>query len=129
MVLHVADRQHTAKRSGVYRLRASFEEPTTAIGILLFVPWLDRSPVRSSRYRPLYRCFYWLWIGDVVWLGWLATQPVDDHTNLMAQMGTGYYFIFFLIIMPFLPRFERVREPPSITQERTQKRRGCPLWW
>jgi len=100
-----------------------------AIAILLFVPWLDRSPIRSSRYRPLYRCFYWLWIGDVVWLGWLATLPVDDHTNFMAQIGTGYYFTFFLIIMPFLPRFERVREPPSITQERTQKRRGCPLWW
>jgi len=98
--------------------------------VLLFVPWLDRSPIRSSRYRPLYQCFYWLLLGDIVLLGWIGTQPPNDLLNLAAQIATGYYFTFFLLIMPFLPRFEWLKPiPSSILQEEQKKKRGCPLWF
>lgn len=77
-----------------------------ALAVLFFVPWLDRSPVYSARFRPLYRLFYWLFIADVVWLGWLGGRPAEPLYLHLAQAATAYYFAFFLVIMPFLPRLE-----------------------
>jgi len=106
----------------------------SAILILLFIPWLDRSPVRSSRYRPVYKFFYWLLIIDVVALGWLGSRPLDgDEAKiylLSSQIGTAYYFIFFCNIMPLLPRFEKIRPlPHSIQQDMAVKaKKGWGLW-
>lgn len=78
-----------------------------AMLVLLFVPWLDRSKVRSARYRPLFKVFYWLFIADILALGWLGAQPVSDSNVLWSQIATTGYFIFFLVVLPFLPRFEK----------------------
>lgn len=101
-----------------------------SIGVLLFLPWLDRSPIRSARYRPTLKFFYWLFIGDFIMLGWLGAQAIDDSTILWAQIGTAYYFMFFLIIMPLLPRFEKTLPlPTSITVDMAaKKQRGKSLW-
>jgi len=107
--------------------------------VLLFVPWLDRSTVRSARYRPIYRFFYWLLVVDVVALGWLGSRPLggrDGATYLLwSQIGTAYYFVFFLILMPLLPRFEKGRLlPETIEQDmeaqaqRKAEKRGWGLW-
>jgi|GEM_PF-48218 len=77
-----------------------------AIAVLFFIPWLDRSPVYSARYRPLYRLFYWLFIADTVLLGWLGACPPEAIYVHAAQAATAYYFAFFLIVMPFLPKLE-----------------------
>jgi len=105
----------------------------SSLVVLFFVPWLDQSPVRSGRYRPLYKFFYWLFIADIVLLGWLGSRSLGQEGSsvflLWSQIGTAYYFFFFLIIMPFLPKFEKNRPlPDSITQEMTQVRRGFSLW-
>lgn len=101
-----------------------------SVGVLIFVPWLDRSKIRSCRYRPLFKLFFWLFIADVIMLGWLGTRSVEDIYILWAQIGTAYYFIFFLIIMPFLPRFEKTLPlPASITADlAVRKERGKSLW-
>jgi len=78
-----------------------------AVLILFFVPWLDRSAEYSARFRPLYRPFYWLFIADVALLGWLGACPPEPAYIHAGQAATAYYFAFFLIIMPFLPRLER----------------------
>jgi len=78
-----------------------------AVLVLFFVPWLDRSPVYSARFRPLYRIFFWLFIADVFVLGWLGSCPAEPVYIGAAQAATAYYFAFFLIIMPFLPRLEQ----------------------
>lgn len=98
--------------------------------VLLFVPWLDRSPVRSARYRPVYKWFFWLFLGDVVVLGWLGSRPIEPIYLTWSQIATAYYFIFFLIIMPFLPKFEKTTLPPdSIYDDWIQhKKRGGRLW-
>jgi len=102
--------------------------------VLLFIPWLDRSNVRSSRYRPLYKFCYWLLIFDIVLLGWLGSRPLggdDSRVYLVwSQIGMGYYFMFFLVIMPLLPRFEPVRpRPASIVEDMAgQNKKSLPLW-
>ena len=101
-----------------------------SVGVLIFVPWLDRSKIRSCCYRPMFKLFFWLFIADVILLGWLGTRSVEDIYILWAQIGTAYYFIFFLIIMPFLPRFEKTLPlPASITADlEARKERGKSLW-
>ncbi|EJF78713.1 Cytochrome b/c1 [Candidatus Bartonella washoeensis] len=95
--------------------------------VLIFVPWLDRSTICSARYRPIYKIFFWTFIVDVVFLGWLGSREMSDNTLLWAQLATAYYFIFFLIVLPILPIFEKgCSLPASITEEMKQKKNR--LW-
>lgn len=95
-----------------------------SIMVLVFVPWLDRSPIRSARYRPTYKLFFWIFIADIIMLGWLGTQPIDDNVILCSQIATAYYFVFFLIIMPFLAKFEKTKAPPTSILDDMQRRKN-----
>lgn len=102
----------------------------SSIVVLLFIPWLDRSKVKSARYRPLYKLFFWLFIADVVFLGWLGSQPISNAIILSAQIATAYYFVFFLVIMPFLPKLERnLTVPKSITEDMQEKSKNKGRLW
>lgn len=101
-----------------------------SVSVLIFIPWLDRSKVRSARYRPAYKLFFWLFIADVVLLGFLGTQPISDATIIWAQIATGYYFIFFLVVLPFLPKIEKtLRVPSSITEDITERSKNKGRLW
>jgi ubiquinol-cytochrome c reductase cytochrome b subunit len=68
-----------------------------AVIILLFLPWLDKSPVKSIRYRPgWHKAMYILFAISFIVLGYLGTQPPTETRNLISQIGTIYYFAFFL---------------------------------
>lgn len=104
-----------------------------AVLIWLFVPWLDRSKVRSARYRPAFKLFYWLFIVDVVALGILGAAPITESSVFWSQIATLYYFVFFLVIMPFLPKFEKTLPVPSSISEDLAKKEakakgGWRLW-
>ena len=89
----------------------------SAIGILLFVPWLDTSRVRSTKYRPLYRWFFWLFVFTCVALGWLGSKPPDAEYVFWARVFTIYYFGHFLVVMPLVGWFETpLKVPGSITE-------------
>jgi ubiquinol-cytochrome c reductase cytochrome b subunit len=94
----------------------------SSIAIFVFVPWLDTSRVRSSRFRPIYRQFFWIFVIVCILLGYLGSQPPDGHTlifpnTLLAQILTVYYFGFFLLIMPIVGLLERPKPlPTSITE-------------
>ncbi len=99
-----------AKLWGVIAMFAS-------IALLFFLPWLDRSPIRSANYRPLYRIFFWVWMADVVLLGVCGVMPAAQPWIILSQIGTLYYFAHFLIIIPLIPRFEKpLPMPNSITE-------------
>jgi ubiquinol-cytochrome c reductase cytochrome b subunit len=100
-----------------------------SIAILVFLPWLDTSKVRSGAYRPLFKQFFWLFAFTCVMLGWLGSRPAegtgfsglitqgDFAGNYVAytQIFTAYYFAHFLVILPWLGRFEKPSKvPPSI---------------
>ena len=84
-----------------------------AVLLPLFLPWLDRSRVRSIRYRGwLTRILYAIFVVAFVALGWLGLQSGSEMQTLMARIFTFYYFAFF-ITMPFWSRIDRVRPVPE----------------
>jgi quinol-cytochrome oxidoreductase complex cytochrome b subunit len=86
-----------------------------SILVLLFLPWLDRSPVRSARFRPIYKWVFWLLVIDCFILGYVGANPPEGWLPVIGLLGTIYYFAHFLIIMPLLGKLERpMRLPESI---------------
>jgi ubiquinol-cytochrome c reductase cytochrome b subunit len=84
-----------------------------SILILFFLPWLDRSPVKSIRYKGgLYKLLLWLFVIDFVMLGYLGVKPTTDLYKLMAQVGTIYYFAFFLL-MPIYSKMDKTKPVPE----------------
>jgi ubiquinol-cytochrome c reductase cytochrome b subunit len=88
-----------------------------SIAILAFIPWLDRSPVRSTKYRPIYKWFFWLLVFTCLALGYLGAKPAEGTYVFWARVFTFYYFAHFLIVMPILGSMETPKSlPGSITE-------------
>jgi ubiquinol-cytochrome c reductase cytochrome b subunit len=93
-----------------------------ALATLVFVPWLDTSKVRSCRFRPLMKQFFWLFAADCVLLGYVGSQSADAAWTLggvsvplvwLARLGTLYFYGFFWAIMPLLGIFETPKPLPD----------------
>jgi ubiquinol-cytochrome c reductase cytochrome b/c1 subunit len=84
----------------------------SSVLILLFLPWLDTSRVRSARFRPIYRLVSWLLPVDAVILGYVGSQPPAGFVVTLGQIATIYYFFHFLILIPLLGKIERPRPLP-----------------
>ena len=84
--------------------------------ILAFVPWLDTSRVRSAKYRPIYKWFFWGFVFTCVALGYLGSKPAEEPYTTWSQVFTVLYFGFFLVAMPVIGLKETPqRLPKSIT--------------
>jgi ubiquinol-cytochrome c reductase cytochrome b subunit len=93
--------------------------------VLFVLPWLDTSKVRSAVYRPWYKLFFWIFVADAIFLGWLGSKPAEGVYTSLAQIATAYYFIFFLIILPVLGLIEKPRRlPNSITEAVLERNRA-----
>jgi ubiquinol-cytochrome c reductase cytochrome b subunit len=79
-----------------------------AIVILLFVPNLDNSFVRSSFFKPFHCLIFWFFVSDSILLGWVGQEVVETPFLELAQIITPFYFIYFLIILPFISNLEKV---------------------
>jgi ubiquinol-cytochrome c reductase cytochrome b subunit len=91
--------------------------------VLFFLPWLDTSKVRSAVYRPWYKLFFWLFVANAIMLGWLGAMPAEGIYVILSQLGTLYYFGFFLVIMPVLGLIETPKRiPNSITEAVLEKK-------
>ena len=87
-----------------------------AVAILAFVSWLDTSRVRSTKYRPTYRWFFWLFVFTCVALGYLGAKPAEGVYVFWARIFTIYYFAHFLLVMPIVGLIETPKTlPRSIT--------------
>ena len=88
-----------------------------SILVLFFVSWLDTSRVRSTKYRPIYRWFFWLFVFSCLALGYLGAKPAEGVYVFWARVFTAYYFAHFLIVMPIVGLIETPRKMPrSITE-------------
>ena len=90
-----------------------------AIAMLFALPWLDTSRVRSMRYRPTARIYFFIWIVSVIVLGWCGSQEPDgkllpgiagpvfidydiNTVTWASRISAMYYFVYFLVITPIL---------------------------
>ncbi len=99
-----------AKLWGVIAMFAS-------ILLLFFLPWLDRSAVRSGSYRPTFKIFFWILILDVLVLGWCGGLPAEEPYVMISQVATIYYFAHFLVILPIISKLERTLPLPNSISE------------
>ncbi len=88
-----------------------------SLAVLIALPWLDRSPVRSSRFRPMYRWFFWILVIDSFILGYVGAQKPEGIMPTLGLIGTAYYFFHFLVLLPFImPKYEKdTKLPESIS--------------
>jgi len=100
--------------------------------ILFVLPWLDTSKVKSGRYRPKFKWFFWAFILNFIFLGWLGQKSPDGHFDLtflniealhfevswlsnvfLSRAATIYYFAYFLLVLPLLGKYEKTLPVPS----------------
>jgi ubiquinol-cytochrome c reductase cytochrome b subunit len=94
-----------AKLAGVITMFSS-------ILILFFLPWLDRSPVRSATFRPVYKILFWVFLADCILLGWVGSQHPEGLPLILGRIGTAYYFIHFLVLLPLVSKYETPKPLP-----------------
>jgi len=88
-----------------------------SILLLFFLPWIDKSPVRSGSYRPVFKRFFWLLVVDVIVLGYIGGAPINATRVAIGQFASAYYFLHFLVILPLVSAFETpLPLPNSITE-------------
>ena len=87
-----------------------------SVMIFFFLPWLDRSPVRSIRYKgPITKTALALFVIVFFVLGYLGTESVTEARTLAAQVGTAVYFLFFFL-MPWYSKMDKcLAEPERVT--------------
>ena len=83
-----------------------------SILVLFVLPWLDRHPVRSARFRPWYKQLYWLFLANFVLLGWCGMMPPEGIYVVLARLATVFYFGFFAVL-PLLAKFEKAKPIPA----------------
>ncbi len=96
----------SAKTAGVILMFGS-------IVLLAFLPWLDRSRVRSAKFRPVYKYLFWLFFADCILLGYVGGQPAEGLMLLIGRLATLYYFVHLLVFMPLLGKFEKAAPLPE----------------
>ena len=88
-----------------------------SIIVLALAPWLDTSWVRSGRYRPMFKWWFWLLVLDFAVLMWVGARPAEGVYITIALIGTGYWFGYFLVILPLLGVFEKPLAQPETIEE------------
>jgi len=93
-----------------------------ALATLVFAPWLDTSKVRSMRFRPMLKPFFWLLVLTCLMLGYLGAKRPDAIWNLggieislvwPARLGTLYYYAYFWLILPIVGLIETPKPVPD----------------
>jgi ubiquinol-cytochrome c reductase cytochrome b subunit len=88
-----------------------------AIIVLFVLPWLDTSKVRSLRYRPMMRQFFWILVLDVLVLGYCGANPPEGFWIPVGQIATAWYFLHFLVITPLVGKLEKPAPLPASIAE------------
>jgi len=78
-----------------------------AILILAVLPIINTSEIRSSKFRPIYGMAYWFLVSDFLLLGWIGQKPVETPYIEVGQVGTAFYFFFFIVLVPVIGIVEK----------------------
>ncbi len=92
-----------------------------SIILLFFLPWLDRSPVKSARFRPVYKWCLFLLLVSFIALGYAGMKPPEGIALRIGQAATVYYFLHFLVLVPYLG----CKEKPCPVPDSISSDTGC----
>ena len=85
--------------------------------VMALAPWLDTSMIRSGRYRPTFKWWFWLLVLDFVVLTWAGGRPAEGIYGIIALAGASYWFLYFLLILPVLGVIEKPLARPATIEE------------
>jgi ubiquinol-cytochrome c reductase cytochrome b subunit len=85
----------------------------SAIGVMGLLPWLDTSKIRSNVFRPIWKQFTWFLVGDFFLLMYVGAMPAEGLWILLGRIGTGYWFLYFLVLAPVVGWLEKPRMIPE----------------
>ncbi|MXU64949.1 cytochrome b [Oceanomicrobium pacificus] len=88
-----------------------------SIFIMALAPWLDTSSVRSGRYRPMFKWWFWILVVDFFVLMWCGAMPAEGLIPTISLIGAIYWFAYFLIILPLLGVLEKPLPVPATIEE------------
>ena len=92
----------------------------SAIAVLGLLPWLDRSKIRSCIFRPMHRQWFIIFVCDFFLLMWVGAMPAEGIYITLGQIGTGYWFAYFFIIVPLNSVLEKPQPMPNSIHEYLQ---------
>jgi ubiquinol-cytochrome c reductase cytochrome b subunit len=98
-----------------------------SILVLFVLPWLDTSPVRSARFRPIYRQVIWVWVVAVIGLGVCGAHKPEGIWVVLSRICTLYYFFHFLVLLPILGKLEKPLPLPESIGRAVTGGGGGPL--
>ncbi len=96
-----------------------------SIGLLALAPWLDTSRVRSCRYRPIYRWWFWILGIDFLVLMYIGAKPPEGVYLIVGRIATAYWFVHFLLVMPIVGLVETPKPQPASIEEDFRARHGA----
>ena len=88
-----------------------------AIVVMALAPWLDTSSVRSARYRPQLKLWFWILVADFFFLMWLGAMPAEEPYATLSLIGSAYWFGYFLVILPLLGVLEKPNAQPATIED------------
>jgi ubiquinol-cytochrome c reductase cytochrome b subunit len=80
---------------------------------MALVPWLDTSPVRSGRFRPMFKWWFAFLVIDFMILMWCGSQRAAGWIPTISLFGAIYWFGYFLVILPVLGFIEKTNAVPE----------------
>jgi ubiquinol-cytochrome c reductase cytochrome b subunit len=78
-----------------------------AILVLIILPYINTSVIRSSKFRPIFSISYWFLVADFLILGWIGQKPVESPYIEIGLLATIFYFSYLIILIPFLGYVEK----------------------
>ncbi len=98
-----------------------------SILVLFVIPWLDTSPVRSAKFRPIWRALFWVLVASTIALGFVGAHRPEGWWVVLGRVATTYYFLHFLVLMPIVGKLERPLPLPESISRPVISRGGGPL--
>ncbi len=92
-----------------------------AIVAFAALPWLDRSKIRSCRYRPMWKWCVWLFVIDFFVLMYVGAMPADEPYVTISRIGTAYWFGFLFVLAPLVGYYEKPKELPASIHQAMKK--------
>jgi ubiquinol-cytochrome c reductase cytochrome b subunit len=101
---------------------------TSVILVLLLLPILNTSEIRSSKFRPIFSVLYWFLVSDFFFFCWIGQKPVEIPFIELGMIATAFYFLFSLVLVLLVGLLEKYlvnyKEEPEICVDSPHSKNG-----